>query len=83
MSHQCVRGGNYLVGVRVSERRVILARTVGGSVFVHGGGGRGFVQETALCRTQDEKHDCEICRESDVDDKRQNLRRRYPPCFRG
>lgn len=37
-------GENYLVGVRVSERRVILARAVGGSIFVHGGGGRGFVQ---------------------------------------
>lgn len=34
----------YLVGVGVSECRVVLARTVGGPVFVHGGGGRGFVQ---------------------------------------
>lgn len=50
---------------------MILARAVGGSIFVHGGGGRGFVQETALCRTQDDKHDCEICRESDVQRRRQ------------
>lgn len=38
---------------------MILAGAVGGSIFVHGGGGRGFVQETALCRTRDEKHDRE------------------------
>lgn len=34
----------YLVGVSMSECRVVLAGAVGGPVFVHGGGGRGFVQ---------------------------------------
>lgn len=41
--------GPYLVGVGVRERRVVLAGAVGGPVLVHGGGGRGFVQQAALC----------------------------------
>lgn len=35
---------HYLVGVSMCERCVVLAGAVGGPVFVHGGGGRGFVQ---------------------------------------
>lgn len=35
---------HYLVGVSMCKRCVVLARAVGGPVFVHGGGGRGFVQ---------------------------------------
>lgn len=39
----------YLIGVCMSERRVVLAGAVGGPVFVHGRGGRGFIEQAALC----------------------------------
>lgn len=35
---------HYLICVSMCERCVVLARAVGGPVFVHGGGGGGFVQ---------------------------------------
>lgn len=40
----------YLVGVSMSERRVVLPGAVGGPVLIHGGGGRSFAQQAALCR---------------------------------
>lgn len=39
----------YLVGIRMSEHHVVLPWAVGGSVFVHSGGGRRFVQQATLC----------------------------------
>lgn len=50
----------YLVGVSVCERRVVLARAVGGPVLVHGGGGRGLVQEAALCRREERERSFRI-----------------------
>lgn len=45
----------YLVGVSVRERRVVLPGAVARPVFVHGGSGRGFVQEAAFCRRVERK----------------------------
>lgn len=55
----------YLVSISMCERSVILARAIGGPVFVHGGGGRGFVHQAALCRRVEEKKEkgCKINRE--------------------
>lgn len=39
----------YLIGVCMSERCVVLAGAVGGPVFIHGWGGRGFIEQAALC----------------------------------
>lgn len=46
----CPLAQRYLVGVSMSERRVVLPRAVGGPVLIHGGGGRSFAQQAALCR---------------------------------
>lgn len=51
----CVCVCFYLVGICMCERCVILARAVGGSIFVHGGGWRGFIQQTAFCRNGRQK----------------------------
>lgn len=40
----------YLVGISMSENCVVLSWAVAGSVFVHRWSGRGFFQQTALCR---------------------------------
>ncbi len=47
---------SYLVGIGMCEGSVVLARAaVCGPVLEHGGGGRGFIQQTTLCKQRTER----------------------------
>lgn len=54
----------YLVGISMSENCMILSWAVAGSVFVHSWSGRGFFQQTALCRKGEKEF--KICSEGKV-----------------